>query len=234
MAFLVTATMESTSGIPADRVVNTFAVAGGDAASATSRDGVLAAFENFYADVPTGATQAAGWWLGKQLSRGAGAGRLRLYDITNDLAGTPHGSPIGELPFTLDTPGDDESYPDEVAICVTIEGLNRLAAPVEGAGDTRPRQRRTGRIFFGPLSKVSAGNTLTRPTVSSGVTTWLGQAFDKLQTDLIALGAGEALGVWSRANATVLTAEAVSVDNAFDTQRRRGLKASSRSRFVIP
>lgn len=233
MAFLVVANLPAASGIPADAVTNTFAVAGGDPASATSRDGVLVAFGDFYSAAAPVALTSLGEYLGGQLSRAALACTLKLYDITNDLAGTPHGSPIGEFDFTLDGNAASDSMPNEVACVVTLEAIGRSEAQVEGPNDTRPRQRRSGRVFFGPLARTGLGNMSTTPTIATGLITHFGAAFQKLQDDLVALGAGESLGVWSRTDATVRAVEAISVDNAPDIQRRRGIRATSRTRFVL-
>jgi len=127
------------------------------------------------------------------------------------------------------------SLPNEVALAVSFHG--DLSAVGEfGSGGTRPRARRRGRVFIGPLwdgtSASSSGNP-ARPSatfmedlrlaadrlmiLSDDATTW------KWVVPHAAESAGwtsvPVIGGW--------------VDNEFDTQRRRGLVATTRSTFAL-
>jgi hypothetical protein len=121
-----------------------------------------------------------------------------------------------------------------MALAITLEAIGREDAAVEASGGaSRPKQRRTGRVYVGPLNTIASATTGTsRPT--AGIITHFLEAVDVLNADLISLSNGEALGVWSRSDATVRALEAVSIDNAWDTQRRRGVAATARTRNTLP
>jgi hypothetical protein len=234
MAYLVTATLAHTSGLPEDSVVMDWAVAGGNPADVPSHAAVLDAFAAFYSDAMPLALTSFGDYISSEISRVGSPHMLRLYDITNDLSGTPHGSPLAIQSFAIDAGAGGQNFPGEVALAITLEALGREDAAVEASsGTTRPKQRRTGRVYIGPL-KVSAGVTTGTSRPSASIITHFLEAIDVLNADLIALSNGEALGVWSRSDATVRALEAVSIDNAWDTQRRRGVAATARTRNTLP
>lgn len=110
----------------------------------------------------------------------------------------------GTLPGGLANP-----MASEVACCLSFYGERNL-----------PRQR--GRIFIGPIDQ--AFNSAGRPS------TVLVDAMLDLADDLS--GVGDALYDWQVVSRTAQTRERVQhvwVDNAWDTQRRRGLPPTSRA-----
>ena len=228
--------------MPEDSAVNTWAFATGTPDLA---DAVLVsdAVQDFYTNVPVGGTLAPGAYLSNQLDRGALASRMQVYDITGFLDGSPHGSPMLDVNWTLSPAASAGSdLPEEVALRITIEATGRSAALVEtadgidpGTEVDRPRARRTGGIYFGPLnhaaSNLSGGVNGHRPLAL--FLTDLRLAVQDLHDDTALNAAGLSVAVWSRQDAAVRSLEAVSTDNAFDSQRRRGPDATSRVRLPL-
>jgi hypothetical protein len=137
------------------------------------------------------------------------------------------GPPIYDLAFMLITSGSSQDLPSECAICLSFHGdTTGLATDVPGGapgprGDTHPAARVRGRIFIGPLNQhVQSSGSPTR--VSATV---LG---DIVGSAMALHTAMPSWSVWSRKNANTKLVTGGFVDNAFDTQRRRGEKASGR------
>lgn len=111
--------------------------------------------------------------------------------------------------------------PSEVALVASFQG-DKIAG--------QPQARRRGRIYFGPLD--ASLNVDGRP--STGTCTTLGTQIRTLQQDVIALPSINAyLGVWSEANQSITPVSNGWVDNAFDTQRRRGEDPSLRVNWTL-
>jgi len=105
------------------------------------------------------------------------------------------------------------SLPEEVALCLSFQGVQ-----VSGS----PQARRRGRIFLGPLAQAVNNGGTGRPG-STDITT--------IKNAAIALKAasGPPWVVYSRVDDIGYTVNNGWVDNSFDTQRRRGLAATSRN-----
>ncbi len=106
-----------------------------------------------------------------------------------------------------------QAAPREVAVCLSY-------ATVDNVDASTPRRR--GRIYVGPIS----GNNTNSADVFAG-----------LRNDILTFGqalasagsAGNATWkLYSRADNGYFKIESIWVDNAWDTQRRRGLKATVR------
>jgi hypothetical protein len=224
---LATVTLEPTNGIAKDRIVNTFAMSTPEGALSGFVDGISNCLQSFYNDVQASGSTVASF-LSAGLSRAVLATITRVYDITGHLDGSPHGSPVGLKAWQLGAVvGSTGALPEEVAVVLTTRGAAWAAAPVEaadagdpGAAVDRPRQRRSGRVFIGPLhhGAVAAVANIARP--SAGLQSTLLDAAEGLRDDLDALGIDWA--VWSRVDAALNSITDVQVDDAFDTQRRRG------------
>jgi hypothetical protein len=128
-------------------------------------------------------------------------------------------------------PSPTEGFPHEVAICMSF-----AAAVASG----QPRARRRGRVYLGPIysgaSSTSGGRVLVSATVRGIITAAAAAAFD---TGLIATD--PRLVVYSRTDDQ--TGESVAnschdvvtlwVDDAWDTQRRRGTAPTTRDTIAI-
>lgn len=238
---LVTVTFEATTGIPEDRVVNTFAMgdnAGGSVVSG-DRAGVVTAIDRFYNTIvvtPTTADGALSTALSPWLSRSV-LPRVRFYDRDYDPA-VPAGAPAANLPFTnlLNTP-TGTPFPQEVATVLSLSSAQSLfpqEAPDDADPDSapeRPAARRRGRIYIGPLTttaSVAVGGAIG-PVLQHReiLTTGAERLFDEL------LALDVVWGVWSRQDQALHSLTEVYVDDAFDTQRRRGQQASVRTTVTV-
>lgn len=244
MTLKAVVTHQSDSADLADNVTNTFSIGGIISEEDVTVAMELAfnqAFDDFYSAMPAGAVAPVGFYFSPALDNTALASRLDLFDVTTHLDGTPHGSPFSATLFTLDASGASKALPSEVALAVTLEGVGRDVAAVEapdgadpGGAIDRPKQRRTGRIYLGPLgdNATVAGAGVCRPLAAFMNVARL--ALQKLNDDIEAATGGDGwLSVWSRADQAMYRLVAVSTDDAFDTQRRRGEAPTARTRLVI-
>ena len=126
------------------------------------------------------------------------------------------------------------NLPNEVAICLSYN-----AEPVAGA----IRARNRGRIYLGPLNQdAMSAATGQDPEVAPSVVTDILAGAVQLRASLFAIGV-----IWCIFSPTNFAAAGAgadpddfmypivnfSVDNALDTQRRRGTAASTRSQLPI-
>ena len=183
-------------------------------------------------------SHSIGNYLGYGLDRGSNRCSMKVYDITGHLDGSPHGSPIAVDQFTLPANNSGVSpIPEEVALVATLRGVGWDTAlvstpdhdsPPDGKKD-RPRQRHTGRLYLGPFNTdaVYYRDSGHKPAPDDGLLNAILNALDVEQ-----LQQQSALGVWwsvwSRKNRQVYPVVRIEVDNAFDTQRRRGTAPSTR------
>lgn len=199
--------------IPADNAVNTFHFETvSDVGSGFVS--ILLQLTSFY--------QAIDAFLG---STNASPAVATLYDLEDPSPRAPVDS--GDI---ILTPGVGNSYPGEVAICLSYAG-----AVVSGQNQARRR----GRIYLGPLDADSGTDDgLGRVRVSSAAVTAIAAAGAALADP------SHPTAVWSVFSPTTAGPEPWSgaalasaftpvtngfVDNAFDTQRRRGASAQSRT-----
>jgi hypothetical protein len=235
----VRAELGHVSGMAQDTVVNTFNIRTG---AGVAPGIVIIPVRNFYNVMAPGALVALGSLFSPELSRAANRFAIRVYDVTGKESGAePIGSPVDEF-ITQFTPAASASgLPGEVAYALTLEGVGRADALVEApdgadadAAPDRPRQRLTGRIYLGPLNTNCAETVdgIVRPAATIRDTAHL--ALVELADSLFVDGEGSELCVWSRKNASFVRVDDVSSDNAFDTMRSRGPKASLRTRVAVP
>lgn len=238
---LATVTMEHTSGIAKDRVVNTFAMKGNVLDTVAAQGGRIAAcLTSFYNDVQSSGSTLASY-LSHGISRAAGGATVRVYNLDGHEDGTPHGSPIYQSNFTMAAvAGATSPQPEEVACVLTLRANQWAEQPIERPdgvdldGDIdRPRQRYSGRVFIGPLNNGT--NTpvanISRPNTTFKTT--LLDAGEGLYDDLAAAGTIINWCVWSRQDHVLRPITDVQVDDAFDTQRRRGATPTLRTNRVV-
>lgn len=241
MGTLVTVELPSVTGLKKDSFTNSFAIGHIDPLSAAQRDQIDSLITAFYNAAPGGSGNPIFNYISGEVSRAAAACRIRQYDISGHLDGSAHGSPLREAGFTLGAPGAGQGFPSEVAVAVTLEARLRNTQAVELAGApprSRPMQRYTGRIYLGPLIVTTA--TATYPIRPTAVPlTQFRAAVNALADGLAGIGtaypsAGAVyLGVWSRRDASIRPVQTVSTDDSFDTQRRRGVSATARTKTEV-
>jgi hypothetical protein len=221
---LIRPIMTAYSGLPEDQIVNDFAFRF-DAGSPTSVDilAIMNVVGQFYRAGATAADQV-GTYISNFVSRAA-THEIAAYKI---VAG-PLGSPVATIPWLGPvTAGATTLLPSEVAGTLSFHG--DLTAIPEESGATRPRSRRRGRVYIGPLQPVAVTNS-SAPAVLAPAFTAAMRSNATVMYD-----AAEALGwtwcVWSRADATLYPVVAGWTDNAPDTMRKRGQEATLRTVFT--
>lgn len=247
---LVVATHEHRSGLPEDRVTNTFAVkvAGSGPLAAPATTQIATAVREFYTTMKGAQSATVGSMLYDGLSRVAGSSKIACYDIDGLEQAVytggkwrvpPHGSPKHQESFALPAPAFTTALPEEVSCVATLRAagwdLQQIEAPDDGDADTavqRPRQRYSGRIFLGPFhaTVLSLDATTKKSRVSSGYMDNMGYGLVELHHALETNGHG--LAVWSRMDGVLREVTAIQVDNAFDTQRRRGARPTARATYA--
>lgn len=213
-------TLQGHSGQPEDRFVNSFWVVTPSAPDGLAMTSMADAITAFYSSTGAG--------LGSWLSRMANApGRtIKMYDWAEPKPRVPiYERSDVVAPFTSST----ESLPAEVACCLSFEGTQQSGVN---------QARRRGRIYLGPLSVSANGVTSVTPFVSRPSNTFRAAvlvAAENLRQALLPSG------IWSVFSPRTFpeagaTAEIVRfwVDDAWDTQRRRGVRALATDSFPVP
>lgn len=232
-----------------DALSNTFHVRLSASAPPTA-EAVAEAVRDFYTDPPTGQAGSLYNYFGAQVANTGHEVRMYKYDSVDGARLPYEGAPPDHVEvFDLVSRGTpDPSLASEVAVAVTLRNLS---------SSTVPMAQRSGRVFIGGLDTGCTAQVSGVARPSAAFRTQLLDCAKQLVTDLHALcGAGEGLVVWSRpyagraadtafrANGTALPAlparagvtrlvDQVSVDDAFDTQRRRGERALARTVAAI-
>lgn len=149
---------------------------------------------------------------------------VKAYDLTH---AEPR-APIAETAFSI-TPGANAPLPSEVACVVSYNGAHISGVPVG---------RRRGRIFLGPLDSAVMDDTAGQSLLQTSTITAIAAAAEGLMAagDIggfrwgVFSPTGAGVPPWTALELSGNTYSVVSghVDNAFDTQRSRGVAATSR------
>lgn len=202
------------SAIPEDAVTNTFHFQvdpGGVSAALSALDTALIAFYT------TTSTTGLASFLSADRSRVTNACSIRWYNLDEASPRVP----VRTTSWTLTGTAPSGGLPQEVAIALSFQAIK-----VSGVNQARRR----GRIFIGPLADAAA-------TVTSGVsrpnTTFITRANLCMQAlKSAAIAANSPWSVWSPTNNTPASVNDGWVDNAFDTQRRRGVAPTVRTAWT--
>lgn len=228
--------------------VNSFAI---HTEGAMDAGKILVAFDSvndFYEELAAGQTGAVGGYLHSAMSHSANACPLKMYDLTGTLGLDPakisaknpnglpysHGSPVAESTMTLPAAIGAINLPTQTAAVLTLRGRGAIAAPVEGAGDIRPRSRLSGRLFLGSLNLAAVtqnAGSVVRPGGQFMTDVML--AAESMQDQLNA--AGMTWCVWSRTSGTMHAVTRVEIDDSLDVLRSRKYPPSVRNeRTFVP
>lgn len=198
------------SGLPEDVSTNTFYTEVADTDGLTA---FLAGLVAFYNDSYGGSGHGLSYYISEYISRDTDACKIRVYDM-----GDPEPRPLLlEQPFSLAEDGDTSSLPLEVSLCNSYKAI----------GASNPRKR--GRVFIGPLGLVSLNS-------NGGPSTPLIQAMAAAAEALQAGGSGPDPYTWvgySQAAGLPFVIHDGWVDNEFDTQRRRQIRATDRTTWTV-
>lgn len=237
MSTLITVALEHRSGLPADRCINTFHVGSSVAPfvplTTPQITAVRDALQSFYLDVTPFSNNSISEYLSNVLSRVV-APVTRFYEATvpPDTPGNPYGGLDFSQPLTAAL--DTDSHPSEVAVCLSYN-----AEPEFGVDPRRLR----GRIYLGPVNIAASSETATdQVIVDVNFRETIAEAAVRLRDDLIAIGAAP-LAEWvvfSRGPFKVGTPQGAQanpviegyIDSAFDTMRKRGEAAGSRTGWL--
>jgi hypothetical protein len=174
----------------------------------------------FYFVAHSPGQQAVVRWFANCLSRTV-QGTYDFYKPTGPLTGSPIASlPINLLPAPV---SGAKSLPSEVAICLSFASV--YGSAIEFQGETRPRARHRGRVFLGPLESAAiTDDSLGRAIPTTNMVADITGAAGFLSTTSTV-----SWSQWSRKDGIFRAVSRYWVDDAFDTQRRRGEKARSRT-----
>lgn len=199
------------------RDVTQFSIAG-TAVTLNDPSVLKGAVEEFFNVAPP-VLPAVGTYYSGAVRRGVDSGQLSLYAL--NLATGQIGEPQLETGFDFTvSPTSGVELPEEIALCSSLLGV----------GAAVPR-RRKGRIYLGPFNLDANDGTgqVSRP--SFNLRSSILAATERLQQTLQAEDITWC--VWSRANAALYPIGGGWVDNAWDTQRRRGVEASERTLWTL-
>ena len=193
--------LHTANNVSEDYATNSWCVIGDDVAGQTTQ--ITTAFKDFYDDIVVD--------LSATIAQNGH--EAKFYD----LPGTPPNYPFEEEVWNLASAPTGTSMPDEVAMCLSFQGTR-----IPGI----PQARRRGRVYIGPLD-ISWLNTDGRP-LQTRITN-LANAATTLKSNLAALSPTVLLGVWSPTDGAAVAVNNGWIDNAWDTQRRRGRDATTRT-----
>lgn len=217
---LVRAVMTADSGLVEDQVINDFAFRhqSGLAPTTAELDDLAGAVDDFYNSIDVGTGYCPAHFISTHVDRAA----THELEFVNIATG---GSPVYSVPWLGPVaPEGDTNLPNEVAAVLSFHGT--LTGILEEVGATRPRARRRGRLYVGPLRNNSINGSLPAPTLGTALLTAL-RTNANVMFDA-ADAAGFTWSVWSRMANELYAVVGGWTDNAPDTQRRRGQVSSAR------
>lgn len=199
------------TNLPRDVITNTFHFQSDAISDAAAAALIGTRLGEFYNDVFTGGTFAASyvqWTLG----------RVKVFNMADPTPRVPIIEVVSPIPLT----SSSTNVPTEVAVVLSYHADYT-------SGD--PAGRLRNRIYIGGLANdaINNGDTSNFPTVK---TTFRNQLATAFQTLVAANGAG--LEIVQRSRVGLITSRPIVggwVDNTPDTQRRRGVAATTRTTF---
>lgn len=219
MTYLAQIELKTDSGLPEDSSVNTLhfeidptAVSGG-VVEIIENGGDLAGPEIGIHEALETLYDGLGIIFASTLT---GVGEVKYYDLDDP---TPR-APVLIKTLSWGAQGTS-ALPHEVALCVSFQ-----AAKLSGV----PQASRRNRIFLGPLAASISGTTTGRP--AGGDLDFIRDLFD----DLLDTSGTAAAWNWVTYSGKLGTSAPIDngwIDNAFDTQRRRGVQPTSRSIWSV-
>lgn len=189
---------------------------------ANAADEVGTLLTGFWFNVPTDGTNRIGAYLSPVLSRTTNASKVNCYDGSIAPGSrTPH-----TTLFTLPGFSSANPLPSEVALCLSERSFDGLF----------PFKNQRGRQYIGPLNEAAKETAATdgdaRP--EAGFIAELGRAAVTLAQGVADSTHIESWCTFSRTLNVLFPVQESFVDNAFDTQRRRGAAATSRAIRNLP
>jgi len=195
------------SGLPRDAATNTFHFDEQSPPGITDYDNVRDMLKDFYNTIPSGGSITLASRFSKFMTNTA---LVKAYNLDD----TPPRAPVYESSFTF-TAGSGDALPAEVALVSSFQTSRQ-------SGMSQARRR--NRVYLGPLGTLAAGTDgMPASSFVTGVT---------LSTRALLIAAqASAAWDWMVYSPTQGAGWEVTdgwCDNAWDTQRRRGVSATSR------
>lgn len=204
--------LTNANGLPEDAFVNTFWFGTlSDPPSQTQADEIASRLIDFYTTANT--LSAVGAYLGGAVSRTAAACSIRVYDGT----AAPGLGPIDTYPLTINAAAQAADLPWEVACCLSFKNDSATGIPA-------PNRR--GRVYIGPLNAQTQTESGASVRPSAAFRTDLADAGSRL---IASNTAATSWVVWSRDLSVASVVESGWIDDAYDTQRRRGEQVTART-----
>lgn len=194
-------------------------------------DALAAAMEQWLTTAAPPSTDSMQNLLGPTIARAGAIALMKLYAIAKDrvqVLGPPFS--VRNLAMTGVPPTD--GLPSEVAACLTYFA-DLTGVPERGPNNTRPASSRRGRFYWGPLGTAHVVDPATG-VVSIGAP-GRNIMLDSARTYLFgqASAASWRWVVFSKTLWEVFDVAGCAVDDAFDTQRRRGEKPTVRVKSIF-
>jgi hypothetical protein len=202
--------LENVSRKPEDRFVNVFHFAG-DKEGQNGQD-IVDALTSFYVEpLEVGGVPISGF-LSEYVVRAAPQPhQIHLYDLADPTPRAPR-----SFPLVLAVTESPDPLPNEVAVTLSFYADRNI-----------PRHR--GRIYFGPLNRNAAQEGTSDMRTGGGLRIALSGAAARMAAE----GPAE-WQVFSPTDGVARTITAGWVDDALDTQRRRGADPTGRTVFPTP
>ena len=195
--------LHTADGITENYITNSWCFS--DMAPGTDDAAIKAMLKDFYDDITNS------YWSNTIAQNGH---ELKL----SDLPGVQPNYPYYEGVWNLAAAPAGSPIPTECAICLSFQGLRSSGFP---------QARRRGRVFLGPWGATA--NSSGRP--AGALVTQITVAAATLKSTAAAISGVGGWAVWSVTDQAAVEVDNGWVDNAFDTQRRRGVDATSRTTF---
>lgn len=182
------------------------------------------AISHFFNSTATGASLSVNHWMGDVFNLTSNAASVKFYKVPT--GGGALGSPVEVHQWTNASSGSG-TLPEECAAVLSFR--TDYGTAVEFSGGQRPRSRLRNRIYLGPLTTSARAQDATTKRcfiAAQAVTDILDAAVQYLCTE--ALSGDWSWKVVSQRNLTDYAVHFASMDDAFDSQRRRGPKPTVR------
>lgn len=235
--YRVTNAFHSVTGIVADDVMTTYHYSTNEAVATSAIGSAIAGhISAAWEAITAPGTGNPSKWISGEISR-VNKPTLKAYDVGG-------GSPLSVDTWAIFSgPNGGAGFPGEVACCLSYNG-DLTNVPEEAPDDAdpdlrpeRPASRRRGRIYIGPLQQQAGDSSApARPgTLFRDDMLGLGRKLGTItQPPLVAVNTQWVVRSEASPLAMNTIINRVSVDNAFDTQRRRGVKPSIRTFQAVP
>lgn len=215
-------TMQPVSAVSADISENTLYFERDGSAAFSALASQVAAFYN---NVPSGSAARIWDYIARYMDRNLVT--VSIYELP--ATSGPTGSPVYSGTYTGDaTDAGSFNLPAE---CAAVLSYNAdLSGSLEEVGDTRPKARRRGRLYLGPLNgntlaEVASGDTDPQRMNTTFLTVCVDAADQFLGSGAVAVG--WTWQVFSQTDWLGRNVVAARMDNAYDSQRRRGPRATN-------